>query len=58
MSQNPAKAVIEYDKNYGFPTMASFDMDVMIADEEIVVTFLILSLNKAFSSLLSNVITY
>lgn len=32
MSQNPAKAVIEYDKSYGFPTRASFDMDVMIAD--------------------------
>jgi hypothetical protein len=35
MSQNPASAVIEYDKTYGFPTIASFDMDVMIADEEI-----------------------
>ena len=35
MSQNPASAVIVYDKTYGFPTIASFDMDVMIADEEI-----------------------
>ena len=35
MSQNPASAVIAYDKTYGFPTIASFDMDEMIADEEI-----------------------
>ena len=32
MSQKPAEAVIEYDKSYGFPTSASFDMDVMSAD--------------------------
>ena len=35
MSQNPADVVIEYDENYGFPTKASFDMDLMIVDEEI-----------------------
>jgi hypothetical protein len=35
MSQNPASAVIAYDRTYGFPTIASFDMDIMIADEEI-----------------------
>jgi len=35
MSQNPADVVIDYDENYGFPTKASFDMDLMIVDEEI-----------------------
>ena len=35
MSQNPASAMITYDRTSGFPTTASFDMDVMIADEEI-----------------------
>tara|TARA_E500000331_G_scaffold175778_1_gene169592 strand:- start:124 stop:375 length:252 start_codon:yes stop_codon:yes gene_type:complete len=35
MRQSPASVLIAYDRTYGFPTKASFDMDIMIADEEI-----------------------
>ena len=39
IDQNPASLVVEYDNEYGFPTLISVDYDFQIADDEITYSY-------------------
>ncbi len=39
MNQNPASLIVEYDSQYGFPTLISVDFSENIADDEIVYSY-------------------
>lgn len=39
LENDPEEFNLEFDSNYGFPTDVFFDMSLMIADEEIILTF-------------------